>query len=171
MSTPSLPPCSTTPLARPSSKSRVIGYCSRRCQSAAPPGRRGSRTAPPSGSCGLSCFHANLIPRIGDGFCLVAGGAVATFGIGHGTPGKGSETRRSPEVPIADRVVPDLSGLDPCIPAQRRRNQVEGAIGYARVDVDPAIILGGVDIMLHVGRLRILSEYIVIVRGAWSLHR
>ena len=61
--------------------------------------------------------------------------------------------------------------FDPSVTAQRRRDQVEGVVGDAGIDVDPAIVLRGMHIVLHVGRLRVLSEHVVIVGRAGGLHR
>src|ERR1700730_2339823 len=164
MSTPNLPPCSTARCLS-SSLTRWESVCGieLKCQSLQPRGGAGNGTAAehptgaPPDALRLGRLYADFVPGVGDRLLLGAGGAVATFGIGHGAPGKGGERRGPPQVPVADRVVPDLPGLDPSVTAQRRRDQVEGVIGDAGIDVNPAIVLRGIDIMLHVGRLRILS--------------
>src|SRR6202022_2676392 len=178
MSTPNLPPCSTARCLS-SSLTRWESVCGvgPKCQSVQPRGGAGNGTAAehptgaPPDALRLGRLYADFASGVGDRLLLGAGGAVTALGMGNGTPGKGGESRRPPQVPVADRVVPDLPGLDPSVTAQCGRDQVEGVIGDAGIDVNPAIVLRGIEIVLHVGRLRILSEHVVVVGGAGGLHR
>ncbi|CAM5493957.1 hypothetical protein STANM309S_04543 [Streptomyces tanashiensis] len=43
-------------------------------------------------------------------------------------------------------------------------------VGDARVDVHPAVVGAGADVVVHVGGLRVLAEDVVVVRGAGGLH-
>src|ERR1700730_4167438 len=178
MSTPNLPPSSTARcLSSALQQWKSVCGVEPKCQSVQPRGvlgtgsRRGTRQVPRLTPFRSGRLYADLAPGGGDRLLLGAGVAVATLGIGHGASGKGGESRRAPQVPVADRVVPDLPGLDPSVTAQCGRDQVEDVIGDAGIDVNPAIVLRGIDIMLHVGRLRILSEHVVVVGGAGGLHR
>src|ERR1700730_17816598 len=178
MSTPNLPPCSTARCLS-SSLTRWESVCGieLKCQSLQPRGGAGNGTAAdhptgaPPDALRLGRLYADFAPGVGDRLLLGAGGAVTALGIGNGTPGKGGESRGPPQGPVADRVVPDLPGVDPSFPAQGGRDRVEGVIGDAGIDENPAIVLRGIEIVLHVGRLRILSEHVVVVGGAGGLHR
>src|ERR1700693_4209818 len=116
-------------------------------------------------------LYADLLPRILDSLLLYAVGAVTVLGICDGASGECGKACRPLETLVSDRVVPDLSRFYPGIPAERVRDEEKSAVGDPRIDVHAAVVLRSMDVMGHVGRLRILSQQIVVVGGAWCLHR
>ena len=94
----------------------------------------------------LSWLNSNFIPGISDRLRFGAAVAIAAFGVRHSAPSKTDESCRPPQVLIADGVVPNLPGLNPCVSAQRCCEQVKRMVGNAGVYVNTAIILSGIDI-------------------------
>ena len=72
-----------------------------------------------------------------------------------------------PPVRVSYQIRP---GRLPRVAAEGRGDQVERAVGDARIHVHPAVVRARVDIGVHRVRLRILAEHVVVVRGARSLH-
>ena len=70
-----------------------------------------------------------------------------------------------------ERVVPDGASLFPCAPANLHRRQIERVVGNPRVDVHAAVVVAGLDEVLHVGRLRIFAQDRIVVRSARRFHR
>lgn len=71
---------------------------------------------------------------------------------------------------VAQGDVPDLPGFFPGVAAEFHGGDVEGAVGDARIDVDAAVVAGGVDVVVHVTGLRVLAEDWVVVGGARFFH-
>src|SRR5690606_20558297 len=57
------------------------------------------------------------------------------------------------------------------VPSDRGRGEVEGVVGDAGVDVHAAVVVGGVDVVGHRGRLRVPAEHVVVVGGAGGAQR
>ena len=72
---------------------------------------------------------------------------------------------------VGERFVPDAPRFFPGKAAEFARDHVKGVIGNAGVDVYPAVVLEGVDVIFHVGGLRVLAEDGVVVRRAGRFHR
>src|SRR5438876_5516379 len=68
-------------------------------------------------------------------------------------------------------VVPDRARLLPGVSAQMPGEQIEGVIRYPGIDVDAAVVVRGLDVVLHVPGLRILSDPRIVVGGSRPLHR
>ncbi len=77
---------------------------------------------------------------------------------------------RTDAVGTAVGGVPDLERALPGIAADRTREVREHAVGDARVDVHAAIVGPARVEVLHVGRLRVLADGLVVVRGARVEH-
>src|SRR5207253_7388658 len=67
--------------------------------------------------------------------------------------------------------IPNPPGLLPCVSAEFHGGRVEGMIWNARIDVYTAVVVRGVHIIRHVGRLRIAAELRIIISVSWILHR
>src|SRR5262252_700099 len=149
------------PLARPPTRCRCLAA------------KRGgvNRFAERACRLDLSRLHADLLPGVDDRLLLDAVRSKAMSGIGDGPPGECRESRRRAEASIADRVVPDLSGLNPCVAAERGCDEIEGMIGDAGIYMDTAIVLCGMDKVVHMGGLRVFAEQIIIESRAWGFHR
>src|SRR6478735_12145070 len=88
--------------------------------------------------------HTHLRPRLEDGFGLVALPEPLLRRL-DGEPGEVREGRVLGQLAAGQHVEPDPSGPLPGVAAEGRRQQVEGAVGDAGVDVDPAVVLVRVD--------------------------
>ena len=97
------------------------------------------------------------VPGRADGGDDLGALAVAGRGGGDGEPGEGREVAVGADV-AGDRVEPDLAGDLPGVAAEGGREDVEGLVGDAGVDVDPAVVVGGVDVVAQVRRLRVRAE-------------
>ncbi len=84
--------------------------------------------------------------------------------------GEGLEVAVGADV-TGDGVEPDLAGGLPGVAAEGGRNDVEGLVGDAGVDVDAAVVVLGVDVVTHVARLRVLAQARVVVGRAGGSHR
>src|ERR1044072_5995625 len=112
-----------------------------------------------------------LGPGLADGLGLVRAGAEALARGAMRDPRERRERARGGEQRAAQRVVPDASRRLPRVAAEARGEQVEGVVRDARVDVDAAVVVDGVDVVLEVGGLRVLAEPGIVVGGAGRLHR
>src|SRR5438477_3752030 len=60
--------------------------------------------------------------------------------------------------PLGERLVPDRAGLFPGMAAESTRRLVERLVRDAGIDVYAAVVVRGVDVVLHVGGLGILAD-------------
>ena len=88
---------------------------------------------------------------------------------GDGGRGEGGEVGAAGQ-PAGEGGVPDPAGALRRRAADRGRRELEGAVGDAGVEVDAAVVVGGVDVVVHVAGLRVLAEDGVVVRRAGVGH-
>src|SRR5207253_1407312 len=69
-----------------------------------------------------------------------------------------------------ERHIPNAACLFPGKPANLRSSEKERMIWNARIDVDTAVVVSRVQIIRHVGRLRILPELRIVVSRTGIFH-
>src|SRR6516225_7791602 len=67
---------------------------------------------------------------------------------------------------VPQGLVPDLPCLLPRIPADLCRRKIKGTVRNTRIDVHAAAVPVGLDVILHMRWLRILTEDRVVVRSS-----
>ena len=90
-----------------------------------------------------------------------------------GRDGGGGERREvgaRRDVARGERGVPDAAGALEARAADRHGGEVEGAVGDAGVDVHAAVVVGGLDVAVHVVGLRVAAEARVVVGRAGRRH-
>ena len=97
-------------------------------------------------------------PRATASACSPAAATVAAA--------KPAKSVSAPTCAAGERGVPDPAGALPRRAADRGGGEVEGAVGDAGVEVDAAVVVGGLDVVVHVADLRVLAERRVVVRRA-----
>ena len=73
-------------------------------------------------------------------------------GRGHGGGGEAGEVDVGRDRAAGERGVPDPAGALRRRAADRGRRELEGAVGDAGVEVHAAVVVGGLDVVVHVGR-------------------
>src|SRR5215213_1397491 len=114
---------------------------------------------------------ADRTPRVANSHRLFASSAIELLGRARGQSREAEEADSGPDSRAQQCRIPDLPGTLPAVPLQRGRDQVEGMVGDAGVDVDPAIVRGRDDIVTHVRWLRVLAEHRVVIGRAGCGHR
>src|SRR5690349_22571720 len=114
--------------------------------------------------------NAHALPREGDGAFFRRPRAEEARGLAAGARGAVGEVGGGAKL-VGKGAVPDLAGSLPCAAPDLSGGKVERAVGDARVGVDAAVVVLGLDEVAHVGRLRVFAKDRVVVGGARRAHR
>ena len=102
-------------------------------------------------------LDAHLGPRLAHGVGVLPGG-------GHGRGGEGGEVGVLGDGVADERGVPDPAGTLDRAAADGDGRELERLVGDAGVEVDPAVVVGGLDVVVQVADLRVRAELGVVVR-------
>src|SRR6266851_8173835 len=114
-------------------------------------------------------LDADLRPSVDHRFLFGAIRAEQIAGGAHATVRGGLEVGSRCEA-LGQRLVPDFAGLLPREAAYAGGCEEKGVVGNTGIDVHAAIVVGRVQVVAHVLRLRILAKQRIIVSGAWVFH-
>src|SRR2546427_2962469 len=112
---------------------------------------------------------SHSVPTSPDGLLLSTAGAIYLAGDCEGEVGGSLEIGIGLQS-SGERHIPNAACLFPGKPANLRSSEKERMIWNARIDVDTAVVVSRVQIIRHVGRLRILPELRIVVSRTGIFH-